>query len=58
MGKQMGSMEDMTPDKMMGAMPAKVNFSQEMMKKPDLSAWHAQREKMALAVGDRVLDKT
>jgi len=27
------------------------------MKNPDLPAWHAQREKMALAVGDRVFDK-
>lgn len=42
---------------MMGTMMAKQQFSQEMMKNPDLPAWHAQREKMALAVGDRVFDK-
>lgn len=54
MGKQLASMD---PDKLMDAMTAKMNFSQEMMKNPDLSAWHAQREKMALAVGDRVFDK-
>ena len=54
MGAQMAQMD---PDKMMGDMTAKMNFSQEMMKNPDLSAWHAQREKMALALGDRVFDK-
>ncbi len=52
MNAQMGSSADM-----MTSMTAKVNFSQEVMKNPDLPAWHAQREKMALAVGDRVFDK-
>jgi hypothetical protein len=42
---------------MMSGMMAKQRFQQEMMKNPDLPAWHAQREKMALAVGDRVFDK-
>ena len=42
---------------MMGAMTAKMNFSQEIMKNPDLPEWYSQREKMALAVGDRVFDK-
>ena len=51
-GGQMGSAEEM-----IGAMTAKMNFSQEMMKNPDLPAWHSQREKMALAIGDRTFDK-
>jgi uncharacterized protein YceK len=42
---------------MMASMTGKMNFSQEVMKNPDLPAWHAQREKMALAIGDRVFDK-
>jgi hypothetical protein len=42
---------------MMNGMMAKQQFQQEMMKNPDLPAWHAQREKMAMAVGDRVFDK-
>jgi hypothetical protein len=42
---------------MMAGMMAKQQFQQEMMRNPDLPAWHAQREKMALAVGDRVFDK-
>ena len=45
------------PQDMMGAMTAKMNFSQELMKNPDLPDWYSQREKMALAVGDRVFDK-
>ena len=52
-----GSMAEMDTGKMMNAMSEKFNFSQEMMKNPDLPAWHTQREKMALAVGDRVFDK-
>lgn len=39
------------------AMTAKMNFQQEMMKNPDLPAWYEQREKMALAIGDRSFDK-
>ena len=42
---------------MMSGMMAKQQFQQEMMRSPDLPAWHAQREKMAMAVGDRVFDK-
>ena len=45
------------PEDMMGAMTAKMSFSQEIMKNPDLPEWYSQREKMALAVGDRVFDK-
>ena len=45
------------PEEMMGAMTAKMSFSQEIMKNPDLAEWYSQREKMALAVGDRVFDK-
>lgn len=45
------------PQEMVGAMTAKMNFSQEIMKNPDLPDWYSQREKMALAVGDRVFDK-
>lgn len=37
---------------------AKQRFMQEVMNDPDLPAWHEQREKMALAVGDRVFDRS
>ena len=40
----MGNIQDM-----MG----KQKLSMEMMSSPDLPTWHAQREKMALAIGDR-----
>jgi hypothetical protein len=39
------------------AMMAKQQLMQDLMNNPDLPAWHEQREKMALAVGDRVFDK-
>src|SRR3990172_6619249 len=39
------------------AMMAKQQLMQDLMNNPDLPAWHQQREKMALAVGDRVFDK-
>ncbi len=39
------------------AMMAKQQLMQDLMNSPDLPAWHQQREKMALAVGDRVFDK-
>jgi hypothetical protein len=39
------------------AMMAKHQLMQDLMNNPDLSAWHEQREKIALAVGDRVFDK-
>ena len=45
------------PQEMVATMTAKMNFSQEIMKNPDLAEWYSQREKMALAVGDRVFDK-
>src|SRR5271169_4892203 len=38
-------------------MMAKQQLMQDLMNNPDLPAWHEQREKMALAVGDRVFDK-
>lgn len=61
-GTQQNPMESMMASQisgndMMASMMAKQQFQQDMMKNPDLPAWHAQREKMALAVGDRVFDK-
>jgi hypothetical protein len=38
-------------------MAAKQQLMQDLINNPDLPAWHEQREKMALAVGDRVFDK-
>src|SRR5271169_6454681 len=38
-------------------MMAKQQLMQDLMNNPDLQAWHEQREKMALALGDRVFDK-
>ena len=57
LGGQGAGPAQMDPEQLLGAMTEKMNFSQEMMKNPDLPAWHAQRESMALAVGDRVFDK-
>ena len=61
-GSQRNPMESMMASQISGndmaaSMMAKQQFQQDMMKNPDLPAWHAQREKMALAVGDRVFDK-
>jgi hypothetical protein len=39
------------------ALMAKQRLNADMMQQPDLPAWHDAREKMALAVGDRVIDK-
>lgn len=39
-------------------MMAQQKLMQEMQTDPDLPAWHDQREKMALAIGDRVFDKS
>ena len=39
------------------ALMARQRLNSEMMQEPDLPAWHDEREKMALAVGDRVIDK-
>ena len=42
----------------METMMLKVKLMQEMTASPDLPAWHAQREQMAMAVGDRIIDKS
>lgn len=39
-------------------MMARTKLMEEMQSDPDLPAWHDQREKMALAIGDRVFDKS
>src|SRR5262249_38517183 len=39
-------------------MMAQQKLAQDMQTDPDLPAWHDQREKMALAIGDRVFDKS
>lgn len=36
---------------------AKQKLNMDMMSNPDLPAWHAQREKMALAIGDRTFQR-
>jgi len=41
----------------MEAIAAQSRFMQDVMASPDLPAWHAQREKMALALGDRTFDR-
>lgn len=41
----------------MDSMLAQQRLMQELMDSPDLPAWHAQREKMALAVGDRTFHR-
>lgn len=41
------------PDSMM----AKAQLMQDMMSSPDLPAWHEQREKMSMAIGDRQFDQ-
>lgn len=41
----------------MDTMVVKQQLMQDVMNSPDLPAWHAQREKMALAIGDRTFDK-
>jgi len=38
-------------------MMARQRLQMEMMNSPDLPAWHEQREKMALAIGDRSFDQ-
>ncbi len=38
-------------------MMAKQQLMQDMLANPDLAAWHDQREKMSLALGDRQFDK-
>ncbi len=39
-------------------MLARQKLMQDMQTDPDLPVWHDQREKMALAIGDRVFDKS
>lgn len=41
----------------MDSMLAQQRLMQDLMDSPDLPAWHAQREKMALAVGDRTFQR-
>lgn len=41
----------------MNRVMAKQQIMQEVMNNPDTPAWHEQREKLALAMGDRVFDK-
>lgn len=36
---------------------AKTQLMQDLMNNPDLPSWHEQRQKLTLAVGDRVFDK-
>jgi hypothetical protein len=38
-------------------MMAKQRIMQEVMTNPDTPAWHEQREKLAMAMGDRIFDK-
>lgn len=40
-----------------GAMQAKQQLMQDLMNNPDLPAWHEQRQKLALAQGDRSFNK-
>jgi len=51
-----------TPFNMAGYNPQTMmerqRFLQDMQANPDLPAWQQQREKMALAVGDRIVDKS
>ena len=37
---------------------AKQRLSGELLSQPDLPEWHAQRERMALGIGDRTFDKS
>ncbi len=43
--------------KSMAELSERSRFQQDLQNRPDLPAWHDEREKMALAIGDRVLDK-
>ena len=54
-GGQVGGKHGM-PD--MEAMQAKGRLMQDLMSNPDLESWHAQRQTMMLALGDRVFDRT
>lgn len=39
-------------------MAVQTRLMQDVMESPDLPAWHEQRERMALAVGDRSFDRS
>ena len=42
----------------MRALQDKQHLMQELMKNPDLTEWHEQRQKIVMAQGDRVFDKS
>jgi hypothetical protein len=42
----------------MNALQAKQQLMQDLMSNPDLPAWHDERQKLTMAVGDRVFDKS
>jgi hypothetical protein len=42
----------------MDEMAAQSRLMQDLLDSPDLPAWHEQREKMALALGDRTFDRS
>ncbi len=42
----------------MRSMMEKQRLMQEVMKDPDTAEWHDQRQKMVMALGDRVFDKS
>jgi hypothetical protein len=41
----------------LGAIQQRQQFMQDMMANPDLPSWHAERDKLTMAQGDRVFDK-
>jgi hypothetical protein len=59
-GDMMKQQQKMIEQQMKGqeAMMAKSQLMQDMMANPDLPAWHDQREKMAMALGDRQFEQT
>lgn len=42
----------------MGSMLEKQRLMQDVMKNPDTAEWHDQRQKIVMAQGDRVIDKS
>jgi hypothetical protein len=53
--KQQRTMVGQMPD--VDRMMARSQLMQEMMSNPDIAPWHGQREKMALALGDRQFEQ-
>jgi len=53
--KQQRTMADRMPDP--DRLMARSQLMQDMMSNPDIPPWHEQREKMALALGDRQFDQ-